>query len=186
MREPLRDLLLLRHGIAEERRPGIPDGGRQLTSAGRARTRAVLERAASLALKADRLLSSPLTRARQTAEIAVAAGLAPGIELAEALEPGGDPLPLLRAWLTLGAADGLPGPEGQAPASTRHLLVLVGHEPDLGGLAARLLGAPAGSIALRKAGLALLRFPAVPLTGSLAGTARLEWLVGPKLLLPRP
>jgi phosphohistidine phosphatase len=186
MAAPLRDLLLLRHGIAEERRAGCPDGARQLTSAGRTRTRAVLERVVSLGLKADRLLSSPLIRARQTAEIAVAAGLAPGIELAQALEPGGDPLALLPAWLALESGDGSPAPEADGPAAAPHCLLLVGHEPDLGELAARLLGAPAGSIALRKAGLALLRFPAVSLADSLAGTARLEWLVGPKLLLPRP
>jgi phosphohistidine phosphatase len=61
----------------------------------------------------------------------------------------------------------------------------VGHEPDLGLLASRLLGAPPGAIALRKAGLALLRLPAVEVGGSLAGTARLEWLVRPRLWLPR-
>ena len=62
----------------------------------------------------------------------------------------------------------------------------MGHEPDLGLLAARLLGAPPGAIALRKAGLALLRLPVVEVGGSLAGTARLEWLMRPRLWLPRP
>lgn len=174
MASPFWDLLLLRHGIAEERSPLRPDAGRELTAAGRARTRAVLEQAAHLGLRADRLFSSPLARARQTAEIARAAGLAPSIELAQALEPGGDPLPLLPAWLTQGGE--------LAPCR----LLLVGHEPDLGLLAARLLGAPPGAIALRKAGLALLRLPAVEVGGSLAGTARLEWLMRPKLWLPRP
>jgi phosphohistidine phosphatase len=186
MAAPFLELLLLRHGIAEERRPDRPDGGRQLTDAGRARTRAVLERAASLGLKADRLLSSPLTRARQTGEIAVAAGLAGGIELAQALEPGGDPLPQLPAWFAQGAGAGPDGSDAQDPAEAPRRLLLVGHEPDLGELAARLLGAPSGSIALRKAGLALLRLPALPGGTSLAGTARLEWLVPPKLLLSRP
>ena len=71
-----RELLLLRHGIAEERSPGRPDADRELTATGRIRTRAVLDLAARLGLKADRLLSSPLTRAWQTGEIALAAGLA--------------------------------------------------------------------------------------------------------------
>jgi phosphohistidine phosphatase len=39
-------------------------------------------------------------------------------------------------------------------------LALVGHEPDLGDLAARLVGAPPGALALRKAGLALLELGA--------------------------
>ncbi len=170
------ELLLLRHGIAEERSPDRVDAERELTAAGRARTRAVLERAAGLGLRADRLLSSPLARARQTGEIAREAGLAPALELAQALEPGGDPLPLLPAWRTQ--------TEGDAAAPFR--LMLVGHEPDLGLLAARLLGAPPGAIALRKAGLALLRLPVVTAGAALAGTARLEWLVRPKLWLPRP
>ncbi len=176
MAPPSWDLLLLRHGIAEERSPDRIDAERELTAAGRARTRAVLERAAWLGLRADRLLSSPLARARQTAEIARDAGLGPALELAQALEPGGDPLPLLPAWRTQA--------EGGTAAPCR--LMLVGHEPDLGLLAARLLGAPPGAIALRKAGLALLSLPVLPAGAALAGTARLEWLVRPKLWLPRP
>lgn len=176
MASPAWELLLLRHGIAEERSPDRVDAERELTAAGRVRTRAVLERAVGLGLRADRLLSSPLARARQTGEIAREAGLAPALELAQALEPGGDPLPLLPVWLTQA--------EGAAAAPCR--LVLVGHEPDLGLLAARLLGAPPGAIALRKAGLALLRLPVVPTGAALAGTARLEWLMRPKLWLPRP
>jgi phosphohistidine phosphatase len=168
-----RELLLLRHGIAEERSLESPDAGRVLTAAGRQRTRAVLERAVALGLKADRLLSSPLARAWQTGEIALAVGMAPGLELAQALAPGGDPLPLLPGWL--------------APASGQacRRLLLVGHEPDLGLLAARLLGAPPGSIALRKAGLALLRLPPGDVGPPGPGTARLEWLVPPKLWLTR-
>ncbi|MBW4531629.1 MAG: histidine phosphatase family protein [Aphanothece saxicola GSE-SYN-MK-01-06B] len=174
MAPPLWELLLLRHGIAEERSPARVDARRELTAAGRARTRAVLERAVPMGLRADRLFSSPLARAWQTAEIARMVGLASSIELAQALEPGGDPLPLLPAWFHQGE---------QAPSCR---LLLVGHEPDLGLLACRLLGAPPGAIALRKAGLALLRLPAVEVGGSLAGTARLEWLVRPRLWLPRP
>jgi len=174
MAPPLWELLLLRHGIAEERSPARVDAGRELTAAGRTRTQAVLERAVRLGLGADRLFSSPLARAWQTAEIARMVGLAPAIELAQALEPGGDPLPVLPAWFNQG---------DQAPTCR---LLLVGHEPDLGLLASRLLGAPPGTIALRKAGLALLRLPAVEVGDSLAGTARLEWLVRPRLWLPRP
>ena len=92
-------LLLLRHGIAEDRSDERPDGLRALTPAGRRRTTAVLERAVAIGLRADRLVSSPFVRARQTAEIALSAGLAPSLELATALEPGADPLPMLARWL---------------------------------------------------------------------------------------
>jgi len=173
----LPQLLLLRHGIAEERSEQRPDAQRALTAAGVRRTTAVLERAVSLGLGAPRLLASPLVRARQTAEIALAVGLAPALELAQGLEPEGDPLPLLQAWLAC-------PPVGR--------LVLVGHEPDLGNLAARLLGAPVGSIVLRKAGLALLeRVEAGPpadshrtaAPGFPLGPWRLRLLLTPRILL---
>ncbi|MFO7629117.1 MAG: histidine phosphatase family protein, partial [Prochlorococcaceae cyanobacterium] len=143
---PLRELVLLRHGIALDREvaaaEAMADGDRPLTGRGRERTRAVLERLRQLDLVADRLLTSPLRRARQTADLALAAGLAPELEQSAALAPGGDPLPLLELWAAAAVA---PGERGR--------LLLVGHEPDLGLLAARLIGAPAGSIALRKAGV---------------------------------
>ena len=175
------ELLLLRHGIAEERSPERPDRTRALTDKGRQRTRAVLERALALGLVADQLLSSPLTRARQTAEIARSVGLAPSLELSETLEPGHDPLPLLvtalaaRAKARPGSAELSPQRSGPQPRR----LLLVGHEPDLGRLAARLLGASPGAIELRKAGLALLELPAGPTPGS----ARLRLLLSPRSLL---
>lgn len=144
---PAAELLLLRHGIAEPRQEGRADAVRALTAAGRRRCAAVLERLRQRGLAADRLLSSPLVRARQTAELAVQADLAPALELAESLAPGGSPLPQLATWLA-----SLPTQAGQRPR-----LLLVGHEPDLGELASALIGAPAGAIALRKSGLALLR-----------------------------
>ena len=151
-----RELLLLRHGIAEERDGIRPDAERALTAAGIQRTQQVVRRLRTFDLAADRLLSSPLRRARQTAEIAVAAGLAPSLALDAALAPGGDPLPLLQ------------GGDWQR-------LLLVGHEPDLGELACRLIGAPAGAITLKKAGLALL---------DLGGEGvRLRLLLTPRLIL---
>ena len=190
-------LLLLRHGIAEDRSEERPDGLRALTPAGRRRTTVVLERAVALGLAADRLVSSPLVRARQTAEIALSAGLAPCLELATALEPGADPLPLLAHWLASTPTAGEPQPPQLRPTGTdpppaaagdRPLrLALVGHEPDLGDLAARLLGAPPGSIALRKAGLALLLLPRSARARledqAAAGSWRLQLLLTPRALL---
>ena len=154
--EPVqRELLLWRHGIAEDRHPDRPDQERALTADGRQRTAAVAAELCRLQLHCDRLLSSPLRRALQTAEIGVAAGLAPALVQEDCLVPGGDPRPLLQAgtWRRLG---------------------LVGHEPDLGELASSLLGVPAGTISVRKAGILLLRLGP---TG-----ASLEALIGPRLL----
>lgn len=159
-------LLLLRHGIATS---GVPDASRALSPAGRERTQAVLQRLVGLDLLAGALYTSPLLRALQTAELAVAAGLAPALQLAPALAPGADAL----AWL-------LPQLAGaQVTGVTR--LALVGHEPDLSGLAAQLIGAPPASLQLKKAGVILLGWP---LAGSpAAGTATLQALLSPKLLL---
>lgn len=161
-----RELLLLRHGIAEERRADLVDGRRSLTPEGRQRTDAVLQRLLELGLACDLLLSSPYTRARQTAELARLAGLAPDLELAAALAPEGESWSLLQLWL----ADTSPRPGWRR-------LALVGHEPDLGQLAARLIGAPAGAITLKKAGVALV---ALPQDGS---AARLKLLLSPRSLL---
>ena len=92
-----RELLLLRHGIAEERRVDLPDGRRALTPEGRQRSEAVLQCLVALGLGCDLLLSSPLTRARQTADLARLAGLAPDLELAAGF---GGPCPRLASWGT--------------------------------------------------------------------------------------
>jgi len=161
-----RELLLLRHGIAEERRVDLPDGRRALTPEGRQRTEAVVQRLLELGLGCDLLLSSPYMRARQTADLARLAGLAPDLELAAGLEPAGEIGPLMQLWL---------GESSPRPGWRR--LALVGHEPDLGQLAARLIGAPAGAVSLKKAGVALV---ALPEEGR---AARLQLLLSPRSLL---
>ena len=171
---PTVELLLLRHAIAEERRADRPDRARPLTAWGRSRGRAVVDRLAALDLRADRLLSSPLTRARQTAELAVAAGLAPALELADGLAPEADPLPLLEIWRA--------GQDGKKEAQRPLRLLLVGHEPDLGLLASRLIGAPPGAVRLRKAGVVLLRLPADS-SRPLLGGVSLRLLMTPRMLL---
>ncbi len=61
---------LLRHGIAEEGRPGLSDSDRSLTPDGRKKLRQVLQTAAKAGVKPTLILSSPLRRALQSAEIA--------------------------------------------------------------------------------------------------------------------
>ena len=161
-----RELLLLRHGIAEERRVDLAEWSRALTPEGRQRTEAVVQRLLELGLGCDLLLSSPYTRARQTADLARLAGLAPDLELAAGLEPAGEIGPLMQLWL---------GESSPRPGWRR--LALVGHEPDLGQLAARLIGAPAGAVSLKKAGVALV---ALPEDGR---AARLQLLLSPRSLL---
>ena len=131
------ELVLLRHGIAEPRLAGEDHPDRPLTAAGRQRTQLVMAALVQRGLRLDHLLSSPYRRALQTAELALAAGLAPGLGVDERLKPGGPLQPLLTAF------DGRLG--------------LVGHEPDLGDLACALVGCPPGGLVLKKAGVSQLR-----------------------------
>ena len=157
------DLLLLRHGIAAERLCGRDHPDRPLTVRGKRRTLEVVRQLRMLDVQADALISSPYRRSRQTAELAVKAGLAESMRLDSALKPGGDPWPLV--------------------SRVSGCCLLVGHEPDLSILAATLIGAPAGSLRLRKAGYCHLSWPAD--LSDPRGHAELQALLRPRLLLPR-
>ena len=112
---------LVRHAEAE---PGHPDDLRALTAAGRDAARALGDRLAAEGVRPDAVLSSPLLRARETAEaIARAAGLT--AETDERLAPGA------------GAAD-----RRSAVAGRGDIDVVVGHQPDCGQIAAELSGGP--------------------------------------------
>lgn len=163
------ELILLRHGLAQPH-GSVEDRQRALIPEGCQRTRRVCQRARQLGLQAPLLITSPLVRACQTAEIAVEEGLAPSLRCSEALAPGGDPWPLLQDWCARPTAEGSPR------------LILVGHEPDLGDLACRLIGAPAGALALKKAGIALLAWPQGAPPSSTTNPAQLRLLLTPKML----
>ena len=60
-------IYLLRHGIAEDAKPGRPDSERALTDEGRAKLRRVLKRARTADVTPSLILSSPYRRAMETA-----------------------------------------------------------------------------------------------------------------------
>jgi len=138
---------LFRHGPAgsadASRWPD--DSERPLTARGIARTRQAARGLSRLLADPTLVLTSPLARARQTAEI-VAEILEPsqGVELLDALAPDR----AYRGVLTrLEACD------------SSDVLVLVGHEPQLGKLAGMLLfGAPSTALPIKKAGAAIITF----------------------------
>jgi phosphohistidine phosphatase len=164
------ELILLRHGLAQPH-GSVDDHLRALTPEGRQRTLRVCQRACQLGLKAPALITSPLVRARQTAEVAIEAGLAPALICDEALAPGGDPWPLIHQWWTL-----------ERDAAVAPKLILVGHEPDLGLLASRLIGAPPGAVELKKAGIAVLAWPGTSPSPSSSHPGQLRLLLSPKVL----
>ena len=120
-----REIWILRHCDAEPA-GAKGDGARRLSDAGTRHAEEIGRALGARGLRAVRVLSSPLARARQTASLAAAAGLAPGVVLEEEprLAPGGDVVGVAREVLE----------EGDLPA------LLVGHNPDLEGLAFALCG----------------------------------------------
>ena len=93
------ELYLIRHGIAEERGEAWPDDTkRPLTDRGMARLQEGSARARALGVSFDVVLTSPLVRARQTAEVVAGAfDPRPPIVTVESLAPGGT---FRRCWPT--------------------------------------------------------------------------------------
>ena len=114
-------LYLVRHAEAA---PGEPDDLRPLTPAGRETARALGARLAADGVQADAVLSSPLLRARETAaELGRALRCEP--EADERLAPGSTVDELRDVVAGRGAA-----------------VVVVGHQPDCGQIAAEISGEP--------------------------------------------
>lgn len=157
-------LLLVRHAIAEERGPAWPDDDqRPLSRDGARKWKRAARGLAQLVPAVDVLLTSPLTRAFQTAEaLAKAMVPSPKIQMFDALRPDTRPGAMVTAL------------KAKAPKGT---VVLVGHEPMLSELAALLLHLQ-GPLEFRK-GAAML----IVTTGlGTRGPARLEWFVTPRVL----
>jgi phosphohistidine phosphatase len=134
-------LYLVRHAEAIERTATIPDGSRYLTTAGRLSFRKIARRARKAGAAPDVIFTSPLLRAVQTAEILAERLKHKGeVVVARELSPGFD-LPALRALLA-GAGN---------PAEA----AFVGHEPDLGDIAAALMSVR-GGFPLRKGAVVAL------------------------------
>ncbi len=83
---------LLRHGVAEDGKPGTADADRALTDYGKRKLRQMLAVLAHAESKPDLIMSSPLKRALQTAEIArTVLGYKGELLSSEALVPGAEP-----------------------------------------------------------------------------------------------
>ncbi|MBU7583917.1 MAG: phosphohistidine phosphatase SixA [Nostoc sp. TH1S01] len=163
------ELYLIRHGIAQERQAGIKDEERELTKEGRQKTEKVAQRLLKLDLQFNLIVTSPLVRARQTAEILVATGLSSQLEESPHLAPGGHLSSWLVYWLE---------PKNY---SQNTQIALVGHEPDLSNWAEILLwGEVKGCLVLKKAGMIGVKLPEA---GAVVGRSQMFWLTPPKYLL---
>lgn len=160
---------VLRHGEAEERTTSwaVRDDERPLTRAGIKKFKRSLSGLRAMGLEFHRVLSSPLTRARQTAEI-FCAGLNPqgGLEFTSHLSPSGDPRKLIAHLRKYQAK--------------QENVIVVGHEPYLSQLIGKLIwGNENGRVKLKKGGICCLK------TGHLkyGPCATLNWLLTPRQLL---
>jgi phosphohistidine phosphatase len=157
------ELYLVRHGVAKERGNSWPDDAkRPLTEDGIDRMRKAARGLAKLGVRFDIILTSPFVRARQTADIlAEVYDEKPPVVVVESLAPGG----------TLQAI--IADVERHGRASR---LALVGHEPDVGELAARLAGARY-PLEFKKGSVCRIDHKTFP-----AGPGRLRWFVTAKVL----
>lgn len=136
------ELILVRHGKAEPHGHPAGDGERALVDKGWRQARKAGEWLKATGFLPRLVLTSPLTRARETAEAMC--------------EAAGIPGPVVQGWLACGM-----DPESAltelAVFSDFQRIALVGHEPDLSELAAWLLGSAGGSVEMKKGAVAGLR-----------------------------
>ncbi len=158
------ELYLVRHGIAAERGEAYPDDSkRPLTAAGIARLRRQTRGLNALGVGFDVIVTSPLVRAKQTAEtIAQALKTRPPVVSSDALAPAGTTAAVIQEIV-----------KHQRKAR----IALVGHEPNLGELAARLIGART-ILEFKKGGVCRIDFEVLPPRG----LGQLRWFVTPKML----
>jgi phosphohistidine phosphatase len=157
----------MRHGPAEDHASSGRDFDRKLTAAGRARTELVARELARREEQPKRIVSSPLARTIETAEVVIRAlklDLEP--ESREELAPGGNALALVLELAAAGA----------------RRVMLVGHEPDVSRLTASLL--PDWSHGFDKAMVVGLKVDREGLsdTSKDESLARLRFVVEPKQL----
>ncbi len=154
-------LYIMRHGVAEARSAQVEDSKRKLTVRSREKVRDAAGGMRALKLGLDRIITSPLPRAAETAEI-VAAEFSGN--------PAPEPLPALGA----GAA------AAEIASALRGILadsnaLVVGHEPSLSRLASLLLTGSGESmrIRLKQGGCIALEFA----QGFGRGGAELRWML---------
>ncbi|HEY8176357.1 MAG TPA: histidine phosphatase family protein [Gemmatimonadaceae bacterium] len=160
-------LVIVRHADAGDRdeweKTGEPDELRPLSDKGRKQMKSAADGLRALVPKCDVVVTSPYTRAVQTAEIVSEVYDAP-VEETSALEPESAPDDFVHWLRERGDVD---------------VVIVAGHEPHLGGLATWLMtGASESHVEFKKGGACLLEFEGQVKKGD----GVLRWLMGPKEL----
>ena len=139
------------------------DSDRALTANGKAEMREIGKTLKESGLEARQIVTSPLRRARETAEIIAHTLKIPVLEEWDDLKPDGDRESLYQKL---------------ARIETSSSVVIVGHEPYLTSMIGEVIGAPEARIVLKKGGLAKVRV--IARAPTLRG--ELRWLITPKLM----
>lgn len=160
-------IYILRHGIAEVAQAGMSDADRALVPEGKKKLRSVLRVVRNAGVAPKLILTSPLLRAVETAEIAAAVlGYEDKIVETEVLRPGHSPN---EVWDEI------------RTHSWAEQILLSGHEPQLGYATGYLLGAPSLAIDLKKG--AVVRVDVDQFGAQPRGVLR--WHLTPKLVVDR-
>jgi phosphohistidine phosphatase len=156
-------LYLVRHGLAADRGPEYPDDRlRPLTPEGLQRSREIGEGLRAAGAQIQEILTSPATRTHQTAE---------------ALARAWSPAPRVADLPALGVDGSVPGVlDALAALARRREVALVGHAPDIGLLAARLIGARL-PLEFKKGAVCCIEVASLP-----ASRGTLRWFLPPRLL----
>jgi len=158
-------IYLLRHGIAEDAKPGRPDSERPLTSEGRDKLRRVLKRARTADLTPSLILSSPYRRALETAAVA-----------AEVLAYKGE---IVRTGALVPESSPQDSWEEIRNRKDERAVLLASHEPLMSSLVSFLLDSPALHVDMKKA--ALVRIDCERFGPKAAGV--LKWMLTPGLCI---
>jgi phosphohistidine phosphatase len=161
---PTLELYLIRHGIAAERGDEYPDDSkRPLTSGGITRLRKEAKALDALGVAFDHIITSPLVRTRQTADVfAETLKSKPSVSSSDALAPAGTPAAVI---------------QDLTKHARKARVALVGHEPNIGELAARLIGARL-PMEFKKGAICRIDFETLPPKG----LGQLRWFITPKML----
>jgi phosphohistidine phosphatase len=158
------ELYLIRHGVAEDRGEDYPDDSkRPLTSDGISQLRKAAKALDALGVGFDHIITSPLTRTKQTADVfAEYLKSRPSVSNSDAMAPAGTPAAVLQEL-------------GKHMRKAR--IALVGHEPNIGELAARLIGSRT-PLEFKKGAVCRIDFEVFPPKGA----GQLRWFLTPKML----
>ncbi|MGN6370798.1 MAG: phosphohistidine phosphatase SixA [Phycisphaerae bacterium] len=146
-----------RHGIAEDVHGRMKDADRKLTPEGKRKLRKAAQGFKALVGKKAivKILTSPLARARETAEIVAEVLDVKEVEVLEEIAPPGDLGAVLK--------------EVRRAGSVERGVIVVGHEPILGHWAGQIAFAKSGHLQMKKGGVAAVRMVGTAGQGELVG-----------------